>query len=258
MKGFCFTVDDNIRFFQDLTEGEYGGIFCHPYLSVYKRLHEKYGVKVQLNLFYQTVDGAFDLSKMTERFKEEWRENAGWLKLSFHSKLENVSPYENSEYVEVYADCKAVQEQILRFAGEESLAKTTTVHFCQATTAGITALRDNGVKGLLGLYGTVNEPRNSYQSTTAQADCIRRGETAYQDGLAYAGIDIVLNCYKKGEIFEQLQGLTARSLIKVMIHEQYFYPNYALYQADFEEKLDAVFACLTGNGFKSVFFEERI
>ena len=52
MKTFCFTVDDN--FLKELTEGNYNSIFDHPYLALYRRLHERYGLKVQLNLFYRT------------------------------------------------------------------------------------------------------------------------------------------------------------------------------------------------------------
>ena len=72
MKTFCFTVDDNIRFFRDLSNGNQASLFEHPYLAMYKRLHEKYGLKIQLNLFYEMP--GFDLSQMTNRFRQEWRE----------------------------------------------------------------------------------------------------------------------------------------------------------------------------------------
>ena len=256
MKNFCFTVDDNIRVFKELTQGVYNSLFEHPYLRVYKRLHEKYRLKVQLNLFYQADE--FDLSQMTERFQEEWRANAHWLKLSFHSRLENIKPYENAGYDEVFTDCQNVHREIRRFAGDEVLGKTTTVHFCLATREGLAALQDNGVRGLLGLYGTQVEPRLSYQSTTAQGERIRKGEIVESDGIAYAGIDIVLNCFSKQEILQILQGLLGRKCIKVMIHEQYFYPDYFNYQQDFEQKLFATFALLCEQGYQSEFFENII
>ena len=78
MRNFIFTVDDNIRFLKEINEREYESIFEHPYLAMYRRLHEKYGLKVQLNLFYE-MEG-FDLSRMTTRYKDEWKENADWLK----------------------------------------------------------------------------------------------------------------------------------------------------------------------------------
>lgn len=254
MKRFCFTVDDNVRVFKELNEGTYASIFEHPYLAVYKRLHEAYGLRVQLNLFYEWKD--FDLSQMTARFRGEFLANADWLKLSFHSRLENVSPYESSGYGEVFSDCERVQCEILRFASEASLGKTTTVHYCQATEEGLRALKDNGVSGLLGLYGSEEKPRASYQNTRDEEDRLRRGEVVCRGGMAYAGIDVILNLFDKAEILRQLEGLAERDLVKVMIHEQFFYPDYKNYQSDFEEKLDATFAFLTARGFASAFFED--
>jgi hypothetical protein len=91
---------------------------------MYRRLHERFDLKVQLNLFYR--EGDFDLSQMTDRYYEEWKENADWIKLSFHSELENDKPYESSDYDEVYKDCKRVHEQIKRFA---SSAAASTFSF---------------------------------------------------------------------------------------------------------------------------------
>ena len=251
---FCYTVDDNIRFLKEINESGYGSIFDHPYLQMYKRLHEKYGLRVQLNLFYQCP--GFDLSQMTDRYRDEWAANTDWLRLSFHSRLENPRPYENAGYDEVFSDCQSVHREILRFAGEGSLAATTTVHFCLATGEGIAALWDNGVRGLLGLYGENQQPNRSYQSTVEECARLRAGETVMTDGIAYAGIDIILNCFDTEEILRQLGLLSERSLIKVMIHEQYFYPDYKRYQPEFEQKLDATFSYLLKNGYQSCFFEE--
>ena len=89
-------------------------MFDHPYLAMYWRLHKKFGLKVQLNLFYRMEN--FDLSQMSAVYYEEWKENSDWLKLSFHSDLENVKPYESSGYDVVYEECKRAHEQIKRFA----------------------------------------------------------------------------------------------------------------------------------------------
>lgn len=256
MKKFCFTVDDNIRFLKELSTGRFCSIFEHPYLNMYKRLHEKFGLKVQLNLFYELED--FNLSDTTDKFKAEWQANSDWLKLSFHSRMENESPYEFSDYVEVYKDCQNIKREILRFASPSSLGRTTTVHYCLATSDGIRALKHSGVEGLLGLYGTNESPRTSYQNTAEESAVIRNGEIVYKDGMSYAGIDVVLNLYSKNDILRQLEELKARDLIKVMIHEQYFYSDYRHYQSDFEGKLQAAFGLLIENGFVSSFFEECI
>lgn len=256
MKSFTYTVDDNIKFFKDITERGYESIFEHPYLAMYKRLHEKYGVKIQLNLFYECE--GFNLSMFSDRYKDEWKAVSDWLKLSFHSRLENVCPYEFSGYDEVYNDCKNVNTQILRFASDSSLAKTTTVHYYLTTQEGHKALADSGILGLLGLYGKHNYPSVSYSRSEKEAEEILLGKTIKSDGVYHAGLDIVLNLYPKEEILRRLDTLLGRELIKLMIHEQYFYEEYRCYQKDFEEKLDAAFGYLYENGYESVFFEDTL
>ena len=254
MKRFCFTVDDNLRFLKELTEKTPQSIFDHPYLALYRRLHEEYGLKIQLNLFYEMKD--FDLSMMTDRYREEFSANADWLKFSFHSRIENIKPYMESGYDEVYRDCTDVHREILRFAGEKSLAKTTTIHYCLATPEGLAALKDCDVKGLLGLYGRADRPRSSYQTSFEDGEKIRRGEVVLDDGVIYAGIDIVTNDYSLEDNRRLLGQLLGRERINVMIHEQYFYPDYVRHLPYFEQLLHQTFVTLRENGYVSAFFEE--
>ena len=256
MKAFCFTVDDNIRFLRELTLRPELGLFDHPYPAMYRRLHERYGLKVQLNLFYEMP--GFDLSMVTDRCRGEFEDNADWLKLSFHSRLENVRPYESSAYEEVFADCTAVHRQILRFAGPASLAETTTVHYCRTTPDGLRAMKDCGMKGLLGLFGTPQEPRTSYSAPPAQAEQARRGEVTEFGGVKLAGIDLVINIAPHDALEPALAALVHRDQIRVMIHEQYFYPDYADYQENFEQKLDTCFRFLTEHGYGSRFFQQML
>ena len=255
-KIFCFTVDDNIRFLKELNERSYPDIFSHPYLRTYRRLHEKYDLKVQLNLFYEADD--FNLSQMTDNYRDEWLQNSDWLKLSFHSRLEAVKPYESSGYEEVFEDCQKVHREIIRFASLPSLAKTTTIHYCLATSEGLSALKDNGVLGLLGLYGTPEKPCFSYQSTPAECIMLSGGQVISSENMMYSSIDIVLNRHKECEISRLLDELSERDFIKVMIHEQYFYLDYARYQPSFEEKLNITFSFLRKNGYESIFFEDLL
>ena len=145
----------------------------------------------------------------------------------------------------------------MRFASDKALAKTTTVHYCLATEAGLRALYDNGVRGLLGLFGNPRKPVTSYGLEEESARRIRAGETVTKEGIAYAAIDMILNGWQKEGIPARLEELMNRDCIRVMIHEQYFYPDYGAYQPDFEEKLELTFSYLYNNGFHSVFFEEN-
>ena len=256
MKCFCFTVDDNIRVLKELTEKPADSIFAHPYLAMYQRLHEKFNLKVQLNLFYEMP--GFDLPMMTDRYKSEFRENAHWLKLSFHSKWENVKPYEFSGYDEVYTDGKAVNDQIIRFAGENTLGKTTTIHYCRTTEDGLRAMKDLNTQGLLGLFGTEQEKRTSYSVPESYGDAIRAGEVIEYRGVKIASIDMVINTVKEEQLLSELEILRDHNQIRVMIHEQYFYEDYPAYQENFERKLETVFSFLEANGHESCFFEEML
>ena len=231
-------------------------MFDHPYLAMYRRLHDEFELKVQLNLFYRMED--FDLSQVSADYYEEWETNSDWLKLSFHSELENIRPYENSGYDEVYEDCKRVHEQIKRFASPAALANTTTIHYCLLTEEGLTAMEDNRVFGLLGLFGNNEKPRTSYGIEESKAERIRNGEILNIGKISFASIDIVLNSFGAEEILEQLMRMRHRSCIRVMIHEQYFYEDYARYQPDFEKKLRSTFSFLSGEGYKSRFYEDLI
>ena len=241
---------------KEITENRYKSIFDHPYLAMYRRLHNEFGLKVQLNLFYRMEN--FDLSLMSDAYYEEWKENSDWLKLSFHSDHENIKPYENSGYAEVCEDCKRVHEQIVRFASPMALASTTTIHFCLLTEGGLKAMEDNGVVGLLGLFGTAQTPRTSYGIEESKAEILRSGNILNIGKMSFAGIDIVLNLFSKEEIAQKLAEISDRDCIKVMIHEQYFYEDYRLYQPEFEDKLHSTFSYLCGNGCQSSFFESLI
>ncbi len=256
VKQFCFTIDDNIRFLKELTAQQPASLFDHPYPALLRRLHRRFGVKVQLNLFYR-MDG-FDLSQMTDRYRQEWAEASHWLRLSFHSELENPYPYQCSGYDEVYDHCRRVHREILRFAGPDSLARTTTVHCCRTTPEGVRALADLGMGGLLGLYGTPQEPKISYSRDEAVAARLRAGETVTEDGMAYAAIDMIVNLVKLEDVAPKLTALLERDSLHVMIHEQFFYADYRAYQPDFEGKLAAVFDWMLAHGYQSRFFEEMI
>lgn len=255
MKTFCFTVDDNIRFLKELTENPRGSIFDHPYLAMYKRLHEEFDLKIQFNLFYR-MDG-FDLSEVSAEYYSEFEQNADWMKFSFHSDRENIKPYELSGYDEVYNDCRRVNEQIKRFASPAALAKTTTIHYCLATAEGLKALADNQIVGLLGLFGSEEKPRISYGLSSAEATEIRKGQTVKSGDLSFAAIDVEIN-FPKERVMQELERIANRSCVKVMIHEQFYYADYKSYQPDFEDKLRETFAFLKKHHYTSCYFEDLI
>ena len=256
LKKFRVSSDDNIRFLQDLTLGNYASIFDHPYLAVYKKAHDLYGAVVHLNLFYSFDDRArnlfsdnppyFDLSMMTDRYKAEFQANAHWLKLAFHAKSEFPDkPYQHADGKTVREDCLAICQEICRFAGKECISDSTTVHWGEANREGVRALRALGMRSLTGYFETTEtgEPLVSYyvDMETLHHVGSRDFWMDTRENMIFGRIDRVLNI---GTLEENRSTVVAAAedphrggFVSLMIHEQYFYKDYVNYLADFETRV---------------------
>ena len=265
-KGFRLSVDDNLLFFADLTEKtSCRSIFENPYLTMYRELHEETGVKVHLNLFYQTGDlsyfsgnrSYFDLSRMTDRFKEEWEENADWLKLSFHSREEFMRPvpYGDVEPEVIAGDAGKTMGEIRRFAGEKSLSEATTVHCCGCPIENLRALRDEGVRIFTGFVGEEGKVELTYCYPKEVGDRLSKRhfwvDTA--EGIALARIDSILNGVPPTKVLERMEQIWETKqdahFLEVMIHEQYFYSDYRHYIPEFREMLRTACRFLMEHGY---------
>ena len=255
MGGYRLSSDDNIIFLWDINEhrDEYKSIFENPYLAVYKKAHDLYGAKVHINLFYEFDEEAracfskerpyFNLSMMTDRFKDEFRANSDWLKLSFHAQSEfPPAPYRHADYETVRRDCERVHAEIRRFAGEETLSKCTTVHFGEANEEGARALYDLGYRALTG-YFIPDEFSVAYYAKGALLEHIYERDFWYDTeiGVLFGRIDLVLNCNTHRENLETIREIMASptrgGFVSVMIHEQYFYSDYMNHRPDFEARV---------------------
>ena len=146
--------------------------------------------------------------------------------------------------------------EISRFAGETRLAPTTTLHYCTATEEGIRALRDCGARGLSGLFGEGKSPRDSYSLSADKATSVRAGIPTRQDKITYFNIDTILDRLEIGEIPARIEELLQKDFVSVMVHEQYFYPEYRRYQSDYANKVELAVKYMKEKGFTSVFARE--
>lgn len=149
-KAFFF-IDDVIWAFRDITRQKPNSIFDQPFLKLLKEAHDKYGMKVQLNLFYQTDffygHDEYSLAEMPDSYKPEWEANSDWLKLAFHARQEFPDyPYVNATYEDVKYDFDKIKKEVIRFAGENTFATGVIPHWMPMSKAGVEALRDGGIK----------------------------------------------------------------------------------------------------------------
>ncbi len=157
-----FYIDDVIWLMRDLTKLSSKSLFHNPFMAMLKEAHEKFGLRVQLNLFYRTDfyygGEEFTLADMTDSYKSEWEENSDWIKLSFHAKQEFPDyPYVNAEYEDVYRDYTDIKREVLRFASEKNWCKTVNPHWRPMSFDGCRALYDCGVRMTCATTGVKTE-----------------------------------------------------------------------------------------------------
>lgn len=258
---YVFTLDDNIRFLEESTRYGLGSLLDHPYPAMLQAMHKKYGVKFQLNMFYSYEPGGFSLRDVPDRWRQELEENAHWLRFSFHARHNDPGyPYEHSAPEELLRDYDDVMTQLRRIAGKAATDATTTLHYVCATRESCAALRQRGVRGLIGMfYPKPGREALRYYLTEEQA-ALLRNQDLWQDpetGLRFARNDVVLNTLALDEIRPALER-ERKQFYHVMIHEQYFYPDYHNYQQDFAQKVEAPLALFREMGLVSRFLEEII
>jgi len=158
MKKTFFFIDDVIWLMRDLTRKRPISAFDNPFLSVLKEAHERFGMKVQLNLFYSTDpsygDDKFTLAEMTDAYKSEFEAASDWLRFGLHAYSEFPDfPYVNGNYDEVSRALGSIKREILRFAGEASFAKGMVTHWLPISREGCIAARELGIKIISATYG---------------------------------------------------------------------------------------------------------
>lgn len=271
VKKYRLSSDDNILFLQDITKNKdvYKSIFENPYLAIYKKAHDLYGAKVHLNLFYEFPGDHknflgeghedFNLSMMTDKFKDEFRANSDWLKLAFHSKSELPGkPYQHATAEKITEDCIKVCREIIRFAGPECINDTTTIHWGEANKECARALRAMGFTSLTGYFEHTDKgvPLVSYYAPDDLIDHVGERDFWYDtdEDILFGRIDLVLNLKTIDWVMEQMNEIIAHpnrgGFVSIMIHEQYFHKDYVVPLPDFEERVLRPCQLLFENGYK--------
>ncbi len=262
MKKLCFTLDDNIRFLQEITQGQYENILKHPYLALLHKMHKKYGAKFQLNMFYSYTDGGFSLSDVPKTYFSQFENCSNFLKMSFHSAYnEPAFPYENATAHELLTDYDKVYSELLRIVPKSIIANTTTLHYVAATKDAITALGKRGVKGLIAMaHKQEGRLALQYHLNNEQAEILRKNDFYYEKDtdITYLLNHLIVDRVSIDDLPIILNTLCNKSVVQIMTHEQYFYKDYKDYQKDYARKMELCFKTLQKYNYESCFFEDLL
>jgi hypothetical protein len=259
------SVDDCIWCLRDVARNGYRSLFDNPWLAGWRRLHESHGVRVQLNLYLEDPESGFTLAGMPDRFRGEWADNADWLRLTWHARSDKPDrPYLGASVETVLRDYRRVTDQILRFAGPQSLTGFTTIHWGEATREVCAAMRAEGVRGLVGYFNIdQGRPSVAYYLNAEQTEHLSQRDAWVDTSLDLVLVrhDAVLNLLPVVGVVPHLEAVARRpheaEVLELMIHEQYFSPTYPAYQPDAWQKVEAAVRWASERGYAPVFYGEE-
>ena len=261
---YRFSIDDNSFFLRDIAQKNPKSLFDCFYLKILRDLNQKYGTKFALNIYYTTGDD-FSLPDFPDRYKGEWRDNSNWLKLAFHARANMPDrPYQDAPPEKLIADMDLVNEQIMRFAGEEAFSMPTVIHWGMTRPSAWRPLYERGVRALSGYFSPkaggghdvdyrMDDTRSAYLSKhDAMVD--------FDSGIVFSRVDIVCNGTPVEKIVPTLEPLTkdpdTAEIMDIFTHEQYFWPFYKAYLPDHAQRLDTALRYVSERGYEPVFFHQ--
>lgn len=275
-KRYHFYIDDCIFFLADIHKHGYKSLFECFFLRRLQELNRRYGVKFVLNCFYRNDHDPFTLPELTGRYKSEWIDNTGWLKLSFHAYSEFPDrPYQDTSSEKLAGDYDLVREEIVRFAGAETFRPPTVIHWGMVRPEALNVLVARGVKILSGMFlnGRTAVGQESgeelrldvgYFLDKTRAEYLKNNLLVYdfEKKILFIMGDVCCNLDPADTIVRMLELKYGRGnlnhVITLATHEQYSFPFYANYIPDHFERIEAAVKWCAEHNYRPVFPHEGI
>lgn len=265
-KRYRFQIDDNSFFLRDIHQNGYKSIFDCFYLKMLRGFHEKYGSKFVLNIFNATPERDFELSMMSDGYKNEWADHADWLRLAFHAETEFPGrPYENDPPELLKKDYLLVKEQIFRFAGEKTWTPSGIIHFAEVRPNCFPTLHELGVRSLSGYFVKRGEEYpTSFHLPNPIADYIadHDGWYDFDNGIVFDKLEMVVNLVPLPEVVPILEQSAANpkkaEMIDLLTHEQYFWPFYSNYIPEHADRMDQALRWVFEHDYRPVFHSDGL
>lgn len=230
------SLDDATMIFQDIWWHDYDSIFDNKILGTLQELHEEYGIKVTLYVFGELEEFAIWDFPLT--YKSEFRENADWLQLGFHSGADCEPKEDYASQKEFEGDYKRVESALWRLAGGGSVTSVLRLHEWYATEEMTTYLKEQGVTALL----CRDSREASYHLTEEQTEALytSRDGKLEVDGITYYVTDLRLE--NEEDIIAALEEHKKDRTIVIFTHAWCFEEN--------DEKLEEAIQWLIKKGYQ--------
>ncbi len=262
-KRYRVVIDDNSFFLRDIAQKGYDSLFDCFYLEMLRDLNAKYGALFTLNIYFTTGDG-WDLRQFPDKYRDEWRENASWLRLAFHAYADKPDrPYQDAPVEKLLADLAQVDEQILRFAGPEAHSPPTVIHWGMTRPEAWKPLYEKGSRVLSGYFVHWKRWDINYNMDDFRSKWLSRNDLLkdYPSGIVFSKVDMVINNTPLERIVPGLDAVMADprqgEVIDLLTHEQYFWPFYHNYLPDHPQRMDRALQYVTRKGYKPVFLQDE-
>lgn len=209
------SFDDVFVVLQDLqvNQDHYDSVFDNPLLKRLKDMHHENGAMFTFYVYEKNQDFNYDISRMTSKFRDEFKTNSNWLKFGFHS-IEPSTSFDSSlsieEFIESY---NRVHNEIIRFAGEESVAKVLRLNYFRGSDDKIDYLSSQGITGLL----CADDDRISYNLSDVMQNELKVNGALHYNGMNYYNTSLRLD--KLDNVVNDLTKIMEEETLILFAHE---------------------------------------
>lgn len=172
-----FSIDDFINAFYDLTinQESYSSIFDNELFAWLKLCHDKYGIKISCFVFFQSK--GFSLKQCTDRYRQEFCDNADWLRFGFHAR--NSRSRYMSKDLSLVDDYLETIPELVRIVGSASIDHIIRIHGFSGGREAILKINRCTSEGIYGLY-TSDDLRRNYWLDYSQNQYIYNHDYYYE------------------------------------------------------------------------------
>lgn len=211
-----FSVDDTFQSFVNLNENSYKSIFEEEHFKFLKELNDKYGAVISCYAFFENED--YNLTEITDKYSNEFKENAHWLRFGFHSLNKNIN-YADATENEIRSDYQKTIRELERITGsKESIDTTIRLHNYAASNEAVTALMELGVEALL----APEDKRFAYNLDQEETSYLFNYDFYNTDQMNYFKTDVRIENLKNSQKFYNNfeKDFDTNSTFIIFTHEQ--------------------------------------